>query len=362
MAYCYLGWKAAPEMHLPDAYTPATSITIIIPARNESANIRSSITSVLSQNYPQQFLEVIVVDDHSEDDTAAIATAAGGGRVNVIRLSEQPDPSGMYKKKTIEVAVAHATGQLIVTTDADCTAGPDWLRSIACLYETHHPRLIAGPVIFQPARSLFERFQALDFAGMMAITAATIHRGFYVMCNGANLAYERETFLELGGYRGADRHPSGDDMMLLHKVSERYPGQVAFAKTPSAVVMTPPIPALGDFLQQRFRWTSKSSGYSDRRVSAVLALVFLFNVSLLIASVGAFFRQELICWLLPVWLLKLAADYLVLRAGAVFFGQGRLLRTFFPSQVMHVLYIVFVGTLGNILPYRWKGRKVNIRR
>lgn len=126
--------------------------------------------------------------------------------------------------------------------------------------------------------------------------------------------------------------------------------------------MTPPIPALGDFLQQRFRWTSKSSGYSDRRVSAVLALVFLFNVSLLIASVGAFFRQELICWLLPVWLLKLAADYLVLRAGAVFFGQGRLLRTFFPSQVMHVLYIVFVGTLGNILPYRWKGRKVNIRR
>jgi len=47
-----------------------TRFSIIIPARNEAANIKSCVDSILAQNYPCAFFEIIVIDDFSEDDTA----------------------------------------------------------------------------------------------------------------------------------------------------------------------------------------------------------------------------------------------------------------------------------------------------
>jgi cellulose synthase/poly-beta-1,6-N-acetylglucosamine synthase-like glycosyltransferase len=359
MWYCYSGWRDMTGFKLSDNYVPSVSMTVIVPARNESDCIGRCISAILSQNYPDDLLQVIIADDHSEDDTAAVALQSGAGRVEVLRLSEAAGPSGLYKKKAIEMAVAQATGKLIVTTDADCTAGQEWLRTIAFQYESDRPKLMAGPVIFAPAQSLFERFQALDFAGMMVITGATIHQHFYVMCNGANLAYEREAFLAVDGYRGVDKHPSGDDMMLMHKIAKRYSGEIAFLKSKSAVVQTAPMSQLDEFLQQRFRWTSKASGYQDKRVSAVLAMVYVYNWLLLIATIAACFHVPAFAWVLPVWGVKLFSDFLILRAGSSYFGQPELMRVFWPAQIIHLLYIVVVGTLGNILPYTWKGRKVN---
>src|SRR5690349_17947807 len=63
------GWSGQPVFRTPADYSPGTPVSVIIPARNEAAVIRACLRSVLDQDYPDHLLEVIVVDDHSEDDT-----------------------------------------------------------------------------------------------------------------------------------------------------------------------------------------------------------------------------------------------------------------------------------------------------
>lgn len=149
---------------------------------------------------------------------------------------------------------------------------------------------------------------------------------------------------------------SGDDMLLVHKIAARYNGAVSFAKSREAVVSTAPMHHLSGFLQQRFRWTAKSKDYQDKRVTAILGLVYLSVLFLLI-------NVLLVCWipaLGTVLLFQLAVKFLVdiplLYDTAAYFRKSDLMKTYLSSQIMHILYIVGVGTLGNILKYEWKGR------
>ena len=68
------GWMKQKTFDLPADHRPVTFISVIIPARNESRNIRACIGSILAQEYPRELYEVIVVDDHSTDNTAEIVS------------------------------------------------------------------------------------------------------------------------------------------------------------------------------------------------------------------------------------------------------------------------------------------------
>mgnify|MGYP000849672321 FL=1 len=105
----------------------STRLTVIIPARNEEKNIGILLQALKQQSYPASLIEIIVIDDHSTDRTATIVQSFPG--VKLIRLQEEGINS--YKKKAIEKGIAAATGELIVTTDADCIPSKDWLKMIA---------------------------------------------------------------------------------------------------------------------------------------------------------------------------------------------------------------------------------------
>ena len=105
--------------------------SIVIPARNEALNIKACLDSILAQDYPVEFFEVIVIDDFSEDDTAFIVKAIGHDHPNVHLLSLadyfKQGEMNSFKKKAIEKAVSKAKGEWIVTTDADCIVRKEWL-------------------------------------------------------------------------------------------------------------------------------------------------------------------------------------------------------------------------------------------
>ena len=130
-AYC-IGWHAQKSIVLPKDFTPHTFISIIIPARNEEQNITNCINSILSQVYPRELYEIIVVDDHSTDGTADCVHSAAGGNVKYISLEHYLDGAvpKSHKKAAITAGVNQSKGELIITTDADCTALPDWLKLI----------------------------------------------------------------------------------------------------------------------------------------------------------------------------------------------------------------------------------------
>ncbi len=373
-------WNEMEEIHVLKE-NPTTPVTIIIPARNESKNIRHLLQDIAHQVYPNHLLEVIVIDDFSEDNTYDIVTNFTDiSNLKIFKLQDLVDENNIqsvYKKRAIEAAIHKASGTLIITTDADCRLQQHWIHSIVSFYEKEKCALIAAPVGYYNEHTKFQHFQALDFCGMQAITGASLSLGMFNMANGANLAYEKQAFLDVNGYQDIDQKASGDDMLLVYKIAQKFPDKIKFLKNRAAIVLTEPMHTLNDFLQQRYRWTSKSTSYQDKRITAILGLVYLFVLSIWLNALyfigksiySIIFPTNTIIGLidfLPVFFVllmlvfqvicKTLVDYQFLQTASAFFNRHDLMKSFFISELLHIWYIPFVGTFGNILKYKWKGR------
>jgi cellulose synthase/poly-beta-1,6-N-acetylglucosamine synthase-like glycosyltransferase len=194
-------------------FKPATKISIIIPARNEEQNIANCLQSIINQSYPQELFEVLVVDDHSTDNTAAIVLSYQQQNIKLITLKDfvAANAINSFKKKAIEIAIGQSTGELMVTTDADCIAPANWLQTIAAFYQEKKPSFIVMPVAINYSNKFIEMFQAVDFMTLQGITAASVNKKIHSMCNGANLAYTKKAFNDVNGFTGIDSIASGDD-------------------------------------------------------------------------------------------------------------------------------------------------------
>lgn len=352
MLYYYRAWKAIPDYH--PSGTAATRVTVIIPARNEEKNIDRLLSALRQQSYPAACTEIIVVDDHSTDATADIVRQYP----EVLLLQLKEDAINSYKKKAIEKGIAMATGTFIVTTDADCIPGPGWLQQLLAFKEEKKSVFIAAPVQFTHNHSVLQTFQALDFLVLQGITAAAVHKGVHSMCNGANMGYDKNAFTAVNGFAGIDHIASGDDMLLMHKITDRFPGQVHYLKSAGAIVHTAPMPTWKSFFNQRIRWASKATFYTDKRISAVLLLVYLFNLLFAALLIAGVFNTDYLFLLLGTWAAKTIVEYPFVYSVAVFFGETPLTRWFFFFQPLHILYTIISGLLGQFGPYEWKGRKV----
>jgi cellulose synthase/poly-beta-1,6-N-acetylglucosamine synthase-like glycosyltransferase len=353
-------WLSIPDFKPAANAEPITKISIIIPARNEEENIAACLDSVIKQNYPAHLFEVLVVDDHSTDNTAKIVLRYQQQNVKLISLKDfiAPEEINSYKKKAIEIAIQQSTGELIVTTDADCIAPCNWLQTIAAFYEERNPEFIVMPVAIKYSNRFIEIFQSLDFMTLQGITGASVYKKFHSMCNGANLAYTKKAFIGVDGFKGIDKIASGDDMLLLHKIYIRYPEGIAYLKSSEAIIQTQPVHSVSQFFNQRIRWASKADKYDDKRIFAVLLLVYFFNVWILALGVGAFFFP-IALHLLIVLIAKTIVELLFLFPVAVFFNQIKLLWWFPIAQPFHVFYTVIAGWLGKFGSYQWKERKVS---
>jgi len=363
LCYYYSGWQQLPAFDSgaePGVdFIPTQRFSIIVAARNEAVRIGPCILSLIEQDYPRELLEIIVVNDHSTDNTEEIANICGFGRVQVINLHYAPNEQVKApKKRAIEKGIAAATGDWIVTTDADCIAGFSWISHLAAYQQLYKPLFIAAPVKIVDFGNLLSKFQALDFLTMQGITGASVYKRRHHMCNGANLAYDRKTFYEVNGFAGIDGIASGDDMLLMHKIAQKHPGRAGFIKSSAAIMMTHPAQTWGEFFQQRIRWASKATHYKSPGLFLALLLVYLTNLGMLATAVLAFFHPPA-AWALPALLLcKFILEVFFVREVAVFFHQQYLLPYLFLLQPLHIIYIVVSGFFGQFKTYQWKGRKL----
>ncbi|MCD6065162.1 MAG: N-acetylglucosaminyltransferase [Flavipsychrobacter sp.] len=354
------GWCLQPQFTLIDDYVPQTRMSIIIPARDEAVNIGACLDSILVQSYPGELLEVIVVDDHSTDGTGEIVRSYGKANIRCIPLADYLSKEQIvaYKKAALSAGIANSSGELIVTTDADCIVPRSWLKHIAAMYEQKKPVMIAGPVDFTSDSSLVQTFQSLDFMSMQGITAASNRLGLGNMSNGANLAFSREAFDQVSGYSGIDHLASGDDYLLMVKMQQAFPGRMAYLKSDKAIVRTLPQPDWASFFQQRIRWASKSGKYDDKKMTCILMLVYLFNLSFIALLIGGLFDSS--CFLLAagMFVVKIIVELVFLFPVTKFYNKTQQLLTFPFLQPLHILYIVSAGLLGFAGVYKWKGRAV----
>ena len=385
-----------------------TRISVLVPARNEEANIARCIESLWQQSYPKDLYEVIIIDDHSTDLTGEIVSHLHFAGLSLLYLplgdgaSRGDDASPRdgasrgaarssgppaYKKLAIEAGVRAASGELIVTTDADCIFHPEWLATLAAFYEERGAKFIAAPVRIggaepirrttrvsaiqnrgqarptkpapRVAHSFLSIFQTLDFITLQGITGAAVSKRFHSMCNGANLAYEKSAFYEVDGFQGIASVPSGDDMLLMHKIFLRYPDKVLFLKSPQAIVSTNPATTWSDFVHQRIRWASKADRYDDKRIFWVLLLVYIVNVMFALLPIAACWNTWWLLLLVIGLLTKTMLEFPFVYTVAGFFDQQLLMRWFPLMQPLHIIYTVVIGWMGKFGSYRWKDRKVS---
>jgi len=336
------------------ALEPSTKISVIIPARNEEENIGKLLLSLEKQTYPSHLFEVIVVDDHSTDNTAAVVS--GYSFVKLIRL--EVDNINSYKKKAIETGIAAASGDLIVTTDADCIVPGNWLKTISSFKEKTNAVFIAAPVVLENESNLLQTFQTLDFLVLQGITAASVQKRFHNMCNGANLAYEREAFFEVNGFTGIDHIASGDDMLLMQKIAERFPGKVSYLLSKDVIVTTRAAKTWKEFFSQRIRWASKATDYNDIKIFSTLFLVYFFNCALLALFITGFWFPSLWLGLISILILKTIIELTFIYPVAKFYSKQNLIKWFPFFQPLHIVYTVIAGWLGVFGSFEWKGRRV----
>src|SRR6187455_1045481 len=335
-------------------HEPSTKISVIIPARNEEENIGELLSSLEKQTYPHHLFEIIVIDDHSTDNTATVVSSYSVAKLIKLEF----DNINSYKKKAIETGIAAATGELIVTTDADCIVQENWLKTIAAFKEKTDVVFIAAPVVMEYRSNLLQTFQALDFLVLQGITAASVQKQIHNMCNGANLAYERKAFFEVNGFSGIDNIASGDDMLLMQKIAKRFPEKISYLLSKDVIVTTQAAKTWKEFFSQRIRWASKATDYNDIKIFSTLFLVYFFNCALLALFISGFWMHFLWLGLVSILILKTIIELTFIYPVAKFYNKQNLIKWFPFLQPIHIIYTVIAGWLGVFGSFEWKGRRV----
>ena len=352
-------WDKLLSHNLPNRPIQYLSVSVIIPARNEGANIENTLNAVLSQSYPHNLFEIIVIDDHSTDQTAQIVNEFNG-RVKLIELHQEPELR-RSKKQALSVGIREAKNEIIVTLDADCIpVSVNWLKAMVGHLKNNDFNGLTGPVSYKADGSFLQDFQALENAGMMVVTGAGYQSGWFEMANGANMCFKKQAFIEVNGYNGNDELASGDDMFLFEKFGKRYPKGIGFIADKEAIVSTIPMHQFKELIEQRVRWGTKNSRMENPRLKLCLAFVFTVNLlTLLLLLCFAVVSPVLKLMILTLIILKSTMDYRLLQRGSIFLNQENLLKGFLLHTILYPTILVTTGIRSIfITDFTWKGRTV----
>lgn len=341
----FFGWKKLWGQK-PPLQSEEQFISVVLPVRNEEHNMLRILKDLTRQQYTA--FEIIVINDHSEDRTDELVREFNSPFIKCIQNQ------GSGKKQAIATGVAIASGTIIATTDADCSLPSTWL-SVINAYLQENVAMVIGPVAITGEGTLFSHMQQIEFSSLVGTSASMLSLGYPAMCNGANLAYKKEVFINLNGYEGNEGVPSGDDEFLMRKVIASYPNGLRYIFETAAVVKTAPQLSFEKFLEQRLRWAAKWR-YNTSLTTVMLAL-FLTLVQL--ATIFCFtmvFQLWFYPWL-PLIFFKAFLEVIILLNFCRFLGIRWNWSAFSLLFLFYPIYVLYVALASNFVGYSWRGRK-----
>ncbi len=335
--------------------TSLPDISIVIAVRNESKAIEELLYDLARQNYPSAYFEIILVDDHSEDNTIELTERFIISNTNVdINLIHS---EGYGKKAAVSEGIKLAKHELIVTTDGDCSINENWLRRLAEYHEFKKPKLIVGAVVYNHKNGFLQQFFNLEFMSLVASGAGSLGMGLPLMANGANLTFTKQTYKDVLSTQDGKKLASGDDVFLLHAISEKFGSKtVHFIKDSLTIIETNPPENIKDFFSQRSRWASKAIAYKSWWAILVSITVFMFNLFLVLSLIVSFLKH----WMLIIYglfvLLKILIDFPLLHYFAEFTNRKKSIPYLFLFDLIYPIYIVVAACSSLLFRFSWKGR------
>jgi cellulose synthase/poly-beta-1,6-N-acetylglucosamine synthase-like glycosyltransferase len=335
---------------------PKTSFSIIVPFRNEAKNLPKLLKSISKLKYPKELFEIILVDDFSSDTSERICIQwrMANGLIEStllenLRLSNSP------KKDAISRAVPILKHEWMLTTDADCVVSKDWLLTLDNFIQQNNPEMVVGAVVYKTKNNWFHHFQQMDLMSLQGTTIGSFGIGKPFMCNGANFAYTKKFFQELGGFGGINSTASGDDVLLLQKAVAANSDKVLYLKNKEFIVKTKPENDLFVLFMQRVRWASKTTSYKNVYAKSLAVVVLMMNLSLVLGF-GFWVLGKIGIWNLSfVFLIKYIIDYILLYKSNQYLNKGKFLLPL-ASSLVYPIFSSLVGVYSLFGVFTWKGR------
>ena len=211
-------------------------ISVVVPVRNGAATLPACLQALAAQTVGPAAYEVIVVNDGSTDETAAVA------RRYPVRCLDLP-PSGPAAARN--AGVRQAQGDLVLFTDADCAPAPDWVARLAAAFQP--PEVMGARGAYRTRQtSLVARFVQQEYQDKYDRTA---RRRSIDFIDTYSAGYRRAVFLENGGFETAFPVPSVEDQEFSFRLAEKgY--RLVFA--PDAIVYHQHDSSLAEYLRRKF--------------------------------------------------------------------------------------------------------------
>lgn len=330
------GWKKTPVFKIEQVdHEP---LTIVVACRNESTNLKNLLDALKKQTFSD--FELVLVDDHSEDNTHELMQAAlhDFGQIKVLK-------SVSYgKKNALKCGIEQATHKRILTTDADCIPPARWIETMSAFQVANGADLVIGPVELAGIDNLFSSIQHAEFQTLIASGAGMCAHNRAIMCNGANLLFFRDEWVNNFSEMKAGLQ-SGDDVFLLHTFKKQNK-KIGFVKSKDAVVQTNTLSDFGRFFSQRKRWASKSPYYKDSDTIITASIILAVQVYLLLLLPYSLFNPVYLNLFILFLVVKCMIDMIFVQQTSDLLHKKITVKTILVLTVCYPFYIVYTALSG----------------
>ncbi len=348
--YFWRGWSRRSESPI-NKVEDRNYVSVIIPFRNEEQSLPELLDDLYRQSYPAHLLEVIFINDHSEDSgSALIENFKVKAPFKVILVNN----TAAGKKNALRDGMKHVSGDIILQTDADCRLSEDWVNSLMLSF-ADNISLVLGPVNMIARSGFWSAFAALDFMSLQASGAALALTGRPIMGSAANMAYKKELW-DKAHTSGSSRE-SGDDVFLIQAAKAMKAG-IAFNTSQKSIVKTSSPKSFNEMILQRSRWGAKTPSYTSVLAKGIALLVAIYSTwCMLLLGLGIYYRPALQLFIFMLGA-KTVLDYFFLKSYGKATLQEELMRIFPSAALFYPFYIVMTLLTMLLGKSTWKGRTI----
>ncbi|MBN1350472.1 glycosyltransferase [candidate division KSB1 bacterium] len=238
-------------------------VSVIIVARNEEQNLGECLASISGLNYSHERMEIILIDDRSDDRTGMMMRefADRHPHVKSIRIQQNPATNISGKANAVSKGIDVSSGEIILLTDADCVLPQSWIEEYVSLF-TNQVGLVAGMTLLDAAGDttpIFGKIQSLDWAYLLTVGAGAVGLGIPLSCVGNNFGFRRQVYRDVGGFENLGFSLT-EDFSFVKAIMQKTNWQIRVTMNPRILVRSKAMRDLISFYHQRKRWATGSLG------------------------------------------------------------------------------------------------------
>ncbi|TYB31993.1 MAG: glycosyltransferase [Candidatus Mcinerneyibacterium aminivorans] len=321
------------------------STTVVVAARNEEKNLDKLIKSLINQTVDT---EIIIVNDRSTDGTERILKKYPEIKYfNIKEIAKGISP----KKNALRKGISEATGDVIFLTDADCIPSHSWIETMIGYFK-NYTGVVSG-LSYLNEKNILHKIMNLEYFALSICTAGAIGWNFPVISTGNNLAYRKKAFKEAKGFDDILYIDSGDDDLMVQKISKNTDWKFSFAFNSKSFVETEPVSNLKEFVNQRRRWASRGLDY-NLSIKIPLILIYLFYLLILFLPIYIILIPSFFGLLLKLFLISAGMEVLLLGVGLFRIKKMKYLLLYPVAKILHIPYIAIMPALGILRGFKWK--------